>query len=629
MKFKLKTFVDMLAALPATIIAGILLAISLGIPYMNASLSFNPAWIAIFITGIPLLYLSIWRLIYNRGITKISSALLITIAMCAAIGTGDVFAAGEVGFIMSLGAILEEYTTKRARRGLKNLVSLIPSNAHRLTDEHFVDVPTNSLRIGDIVQIKSGERIPADGKVIFGESSVDESVLTGESLPVSKEAGDIVFSGTYNTHGSLDVKVEKSYEDSSLGMLVKLVEEAEEKKAPMEAIADKWASYLVPLATMIAIVVGLVTDDLNRAVTILVVFCPCALVLATPTAIMAAIGQATKNGVIIKSGMALEAMGKVDVIAFDKTGTLTYGNLQVTHILPEKSGQTKDTLMTIAKTLEERIQHPIARAICEFANSNKLESLSLNSFTARGGRGLSGDIAGSPIGINQKVYIGSPAYILEETNISNSQINASLEKLPSTSLNVVISTKSEVLGLISLADQLKTSSKEVVNGLKELGKRTVLLSGDRMEVAEKVGPELGIDKSFGGLLPKDKLNKIMELQKDGNVVAMVGDGVNDAPALKLANVGIAMGEEGSSITIEAADIALMSKDMNKLLYLQRLAAGTVNTIKFSIAMSMAINLVAIVLSTLGILNPTTGALLHNGGSCLVVLIAALLYDRKF
>ena len=330
----IKKINDFLAGIPMTIVGGIFLVISLVLSLTGNKLPIDPAWVSVFICGIPLLYLSIWRIIHNHGISKISSALLISIAMIAAIAIGDLFAAGEVAFIMAIGAILEEKTTERAKKGLKKLISLTPQQGRKISNGKEEMIAAEDIKMNDILRVLPGESIPVDGDIMDGVTSVDQSIMTGESLPVDKTVGDSVFCGTINRFGTIDIRASKLGEDSSLQKLIRMVEEAENKKAPMARIADKAASWLVPVALLIAIIAFIVTKDIVRAVTVLVVFCPCALVLATPTAIMAAIGQATKHGVIIKSGEALERMGKVDTIAFDKTGTLTNGNLVVKDIYP-------------------------------------------------------------------------------------------------------------------------------------------------------------------------------------------------------------------------------------------------------------------------------------------------------
>lgn len=359
----LKRLNDFLAGLPMTLVGAVFLAASLALPRLGVDLPIDPAWVTVVISGIPLLYLAVWRIIHNPGISKISSALLIVIAMFAAIGIGDLFAAGEVAFIMALGALLEDATTNRAKKGLKKLISLAPTQGRRIRDGKEELIPTDQIRRGDMLRILPGETIPVDGIILSGETSVDQSVMTGESLPVDKGVGEEVFCGTINRFGSIDITATKVGEDSSLQKLIRMVQDAENKQAPMQRIADRAASWLVPVALLIAILAYVFTRNIVTAVTVLVVFCPCALVLATPTAIMAAIGQATKHGVIIKSGEALEKMGRVDTIAFDKTGTLTHGRLEVSDVLPFEESLTEKELLTLTASAEGRSEHPLGKAI--------------------------------------------------------------------------------------------------------------------------------------------------------------------------------------------------------------------------------------------------------------------------
>ena len=385
---------DLLAGLPMTIVGGLFLVASFVLPRIGYPEGELLAWVCVIICGIPLLYLSVWRIIHNKGISKISSALLITIAMIAAIIIGDLFAAGEVAFIMEIGAILEDMTTKRARKGLRNLIALVPVTARRVVDGKEEDVSVIDVAVGDIIRVVPGETVPVDGVVVSGETTLDQSVMTGESLPVDKGPGDKVFSGTVNRFGSVDIRAEKEGQDSSIQRLVRMVEEADRNQAPTQRIADKWASWLVPIAALIAVAAYLVTGEIVRAVTVLVVFCPCALVLATPTAIMAAIGQATKHGVIVKSGAALEEMGAVGTIAFDKTGTLTYGKLAVSDAVPVE-GVSEEELLAVAASAERRSEHPIGKAIVAEAESRGLPLSECEGFSMQAGKGLEASVGGS------------------------------------------------------------------------------------------------------------------------------------------------------------------------------------------------------------------------------------------
>lgn len=620
-----KKIMELLEGIPATIVSGVFLLASLFLPMIIGNelpLYLDPAWLSVLISGLPLLVSAVRKMIFNRGITRISSALLISVAMIAAIAIGDLFAAGEVAFIMAIGEILEDMTTDRAKKGLRKLISLAPTEARLVSCGEERTVRAEEIRIGDIVRILPGETIAVDGEIISGQTSVDQSVMTGESLPCEKTVGDTVYSGTVNRFGSIDIKATKVGEDSSLQRLIRMVKEAEDKKAPMQRAADKWAAWLVPAALFIAVIAGVLLRDIVVAVTVLVVFCPCALVLATPTAIMAAIGQATKHGVIIKSGEALEKMGKVDTVAFDKTGTLTYGRLKVSDILTV--GETGgDELLSLVASAEARSEHPLGKAISAYAAETGAEIFDIDSFSMEAGKGIKAAVHG------RELVCGN-AVLMSEMNIDMSAAESLIESLSSQGkATVIAAADGRIIGVVALSDQLRPEAGEAVKRLNASGTRSVLLTGDTKQAADYTVSGIGISEIRAELLPEQKVECIRELCEGGRTVCMIGDGVNDAPALKTADVGVAMGAMGSDIAIEAADIALMSDDISKLPYLKRLAKATVNTIRFGITLSLLINFAAIILSVLGWLTPTTGALVHNAGSVLVVLIAALLYDRKF
>ena len=613
-----------LSGLPMTMVSAVFLAASFVLPRAGGTLPVDPAWVTVVICGIPLLYLAVWRIIHNPGINKISSALLIVIAMFAAIGIGDLFAAGEVAFIMALGALLEEATTNRAKKGLKKLIGLAPAQGRRIRNGKEEMIPADQIRRGDVLRILPGETIPVDGTIRSGETSVDQSIMTGESLPVDKGVGEDVFCGTINCFGSIDITATKVGEDSSLQKLIRMVQEAENKQAPMQRIADRVASWLVPVALLIAILAYVFTRNIVTAVTVLVVFCPCALVLATPTAIMAAIGQATKHGVIIKSGEALEKMGRVDTIAFDKTGTLTYGRLEVSDVLSFQKSLTEEALLTLAASAEARSEHPLGKAIVARAKEQGLPLTESRNFRMMAGRGVAAQISG------RDLLCGNEKFLLEHGVIIDASIHIVLEQLRSEGkASILVAEGTRCVGVIALSDVLRPEARDMVSRLSAMHTRTVLLTGDNRMTADCLAKQVGISEIRAQLLPEEKVGSIEALREAGRKVCMIGDGVNDAPALKTADVGVAMGSMGSDIAVEAADIALMSDDISKIPYLKRLSNATVRTIKLSITLSMCINSFAIIASLLGLLNPTTGALVHNAGSCLVVLIAALLYDRKF
>lgn len=620
----LKNLLERLESIPATIIGGVFLVLSFVLPRVGVTLPIDPAWVTVAISGVPLACAAVRKLLKNCGITRISSALLITLAMIAAIAIGDLFAAGEVAFIMAIGEILEDLTTARAKKGLKKLVILAPTQGRRLTDSGEELIPAEEIRTGDVLRILPGETVPVDGTIVAGETSVDQSVMTGESLPVDKGVGEEVFCGTVNCFGAIDIRATKVGEDSTLQKLIRMVREAEERKAPMARVADKAAAWLVPAALLIAVVTGLVTRDITRAVTVLVVFCPCALVLATPTAIMAAIGQATKRGVVIKSGEALEKMGRVDTVAFDKTGTLTYGRLQVSDVLSFDGAVDERALLTLAAAAEARSEHPLARAIVRRAQDDGLTLPEAVEFRMIAGRGIAARVD------SKEVLCGNEAYLAEHGIVADETVRVALDTLRRQGkASVLVAVGGRLTGAVALADGLRPEAAGMVTRLRELQTDAVLLTGDNRLAAAHFAREAGVDEVRAELLPAQKVETIAALRAEGHRVCMVGDGVNDAPALKSADVGVAMGRLGSDIAVEAADIALMNDDLTAIPYLKRLSVATVRTIKLSITLSMVINVLAVVLSVLGVLNPTTGALVHNAGSCFVVLIAALLYDRKF
>ena len=620
----IKKINDFLTSLPMTIISGIFLIASFILLKNNTKILIDPAWITIIICGLPILYKAIKKIIFNKGIKKISSALLITIALISSIAIGNLFAGGEVAFIMAIGEILEEMTTERAKKGLKKLINLSPTQGRKITGNKEEIIPADKIKKDDILRILPGEKIPVDGIILNGETSIDQSIMTGESIPVDKIVNDEVFAGTINKFGSIDIKAVKVGEDSSIQKLITLVKETENKQASIHRIADKVASWLVPLSMITAIIVGIATNDIVRAVTILVVFCPCALVLATPTAIMAGIGQATKHGVIIKSGESLEKMGKINTIAFDKTGTLTQGKIEVSDIISLNDKINEQELLNLVASAESKSEHPLGKAIVSYAIKNKIEIKECKNFKMKSGKGIYAEIE------NRKIYCGNEKFLQENGINLYENIQNKLQKLQNNGkASVIIAENMQCIGIIALSDILRKETKDIINELSKLNISTILLTGDNQNTANYFAQKIGIKNVKANLLPEEKVKIISDIQKEGKKICMIGDGINDAPSLKQADVGISMGVIGSDISVEASDIALMRDDITKIPYLKKLANATVKTIHFSITLAMLINFVAIIFSAMGILNPTTGALVHNAGSCFVILIATLLYEKKF
>ena len=611
----MEKFIHFLEGMKMTIVGGVALAVSLAMLLCGIKAWYDPAWLTVFICGLPLLWLAVMRLVRQRWI---SSAMLITIAMLACIYIGELFAAGEVAFIMALAALLEDYAVARSKRGIAGLISLAPDEA-RLADSGRM-VPARDIREGDVVRVLPGEKITVDGIVTAGQTSIDQSIITGESLPVDKQAGDTVYCGTMNCYGSVDIRATKAGTDTSLQKMIRMVSEAEQKKAPTQRIVDKWAEWLVPIALLIAIAAWVVTGELVRGVTVLVVFCPCALVLATPVSVIAGIGQATKFGVLVKSGEALEKMGKVDVITFDKTGTITKGKLTVSDTISFSSRYAESDILRLAASAESRSEHPLGKAIVKAYGGDLLP---VTDFRMTAGKGVRAGID------RMNVLCGKADFLTDNGVEITSDVTNSLKKLSEEGkAGVLVAADGQCIGLIALSDVVRPEAAGVMNELRQAGVETVMLTGDNREAADYMARRVGISSVRAGLLPADKVQAIADIQQQGHGVCMIGDGVNDAPALKTANVSVAMGAVGSDIAIESADIALMADDISRLPYLKRLSRAVIRSIKFNISLSMAINFVAVTLSVLGLMGPVVGALVHNVGSVLVVLNAALLYDRK-
>lgn len=614
------TLFNILYAEKMTVVSGIFLVLGIAVHLLHINVPFDPIWITIIISGSPIVFFALKYLILYR---KITSLVLISIGILAAISIGESFAAGEVAWIMALGEILEERTVAKTKTSIQNLMSLVPTMARRIINGTEEQIPAEEVKQGDSIRILPGEQIPVDGKILIGSTSVNQAVLTGESLPADKNIDDEVFCGTLNMHGSIDIVCTKESRDSSLQKMVRLVEEASANNSPIQRIMDIWAVRLILLALAIAGLTFVFTGDLIRMVTVLVVFCPCAMALATPTSIMAGIGQASKNGVLVKSGQALEIMGNVNQIAFDKTGTLTTGKLTVTDIIADEK-LSKDQVFQTCANAEQRSEHPLAKAIMEhYRKTLNLPLPQDGEFSMQAGKGVSykrGEIV---------ISCGKLPFIKEQNIRISNYLEKQEESLRKQGKALVFVAENDTcIGIIALADTIRDTAKQSLAALHELGLQTALLTGDNKITAEFFAGQAGIDTIHAELLPEEKVQKVQEMQKKGKTVCMIGDGINDAPALKIADVGVAMGKAGSDISIESADIALIGEDLNKISYLKKLSNATVFNIKFNISIALGINLIAVILGILGLIGPVLGALVHNAGSILVVLNAARLYDKK-
>ena len=589
------------------ILSGIALIISM---FDLLPLPFDAAWITIILCGIPIILEAIIGLITAFDI---KADVLVSLALIAAVLIGEDFAAGEVAFIMQLGALLEDLTVAKARAGIEKLVHLTPQIARIIRNGEEKMIPAEQVSVGDTLRILPGEAVPVDGVIISGQTSVNQAVMTGESLPVDKTVGDEVSSGTVNQFGAFEMKATKVGEDSSIQRMIKLVQSADAGKAKIVGLADRWATWIVVIALSAAALTWAISGEIIRAVTILVVFCPCALVLATPTAIMAAIGNATKHGFLVREGDALERLSKVSKVTFDKTGTLTYGTPTVTAV-KSISDYSEDEIYDFAAAAEQMSEHPLGKAIVKCYEKKPKEC---GDFKMIPGEGVTALVDG-------KVIRAGNLKLLRETCLSKTLAENAGKYINQGNTVIYIAVENMLAGFIVLSDTLREESNQMIESLRKTGVEPVLLTGDHQKTADTIAESLNIHKVHANCLPEDKLNYIDAYQKNGDIVCMIGDGINDAPALKKANIGIAMGGIGSDITVDAADIALVDDEIKELPHLLTLSKRMMTTIKLNLTFSMGLNFLAIILAITGFLGPVIGALVHNAGSVVVILNSALL-----
>ncbi len=566
------------------------------------------SWIAVILCGLPIFKEC------GEGLIKefdIKADLLVSLAIIASLMIGEVFAAGEIATIMAIGGFLEAYTVSKTQGRIEELVKMTPQAATRIENGIEERIPVEKVQIGDMLKVLPGESIPTDGVIVKGETSINQSTLTGESLPVDKKENDEVFSGTTNLYGSFTMKTTRISQNSSFQKLIRLVKSSEPENARIVRAADKWATMIVVIAFTLAVLTYLTTFEITRSVTILVVFCPCALVLATPTAIMAAIGNLTKYGILVKEGKSLEELAKVDELVFDKTGTLTNGTPEVVKIISDNQKE----MMHLLTSLESKSEHPIAKSIVKYCNSDNLAEVT--DFRMHIGKGISGTINGS------KVIAGNKKLLKSEN------IDLKSDGEPQNGeIQIFVAKDGEILGNVELADTLRKNSKRTITKLKGLRVKTTLLTGDNEKTAQHIAKQVKVRNVISNCLPEDKLEYIKREQTLKHRVAMIGDGINDAPSLKKANVGIVMGDIGSDISIEAADITLVNDNIEDIPHLIGIARKTIRIINMGIGFALALNITAMALAILGILNPIEGALIHNIGSVIVIIYSSTLVRYK-
>ena len=579
-----------------------------------------PWWIpagAVAIGGYPV-FKSVIQSALRRQVT---SHTLMSVGVLAAAAIGEWTTAALIVFFMRFADYLEDLTTGRSRQALQKLIALQPATALVMRDGREVEVPVALVGLGEHVMVRPGERIPIDGRVVDGQASVDQAPITGESIPVDKRVGDSVFAATIAQGGFLIIETTKRATDTTFARIVRLVEEAEAQKAPVQRFADTFSTYYLPVVLTIAVVTFLVTGHILNAVAVLVVACSCAIALATPVVVLASVGNAAQRGLLIKGGMALEQLARVDTLVVDKTGTLTRGQPQVTQLVP--FGMREEALLQAVATLESRSEHPLARAMVRVAEERGIAHSSVEQFTSLSGRGVVGTVGGSEWAIGNRRLLRERCITLEAT------VEQAAQALETKGTTVFfVSTNNAIVGLVGVADVLRSDVKEALSELTRLGiKRVVLLTGDNERVAASVAGELGIEYR-ANLLPEDKIAAVKALQQSGAAVMMIGDGVNDAPALAQADVGMAMGMAGTDVAIEAADVALMRDDWSMVPEAVRIGKRGSRTIRQNIGFTALYNVIGLTLAAVGILPPVWAAAAQSLPDVAIMLNSARLLRQR-
>ncbi|MEW6308731.1 MAG: cation-translocating P-type ATPase [Bacillota bacterium] len=603
---------------PGSLLLTILLAL---IPAQRSWLGFDIALVPMLAGGSFIAYNTLIATLETRRIT---AGVLVTIALIGAAYVGEYLAAAVVAFMMIGGEFLEDITLEKTRNAVRELVRLAPDTAWVNRGGEWVQVSVATVHPGDRVLVRPGERIPVDGKVVEGHAAVNQATLTGESMPIDKGPGDPVFVGTLNESGALEVIAEKVGEDTTLGRIIRVVYEAQESKGPTQRVADRFATYFTPMILAICVAVWFFTHDLLRVMSVLVIACPCALVLATPTAVVAAVGNAARKGVVIKGGAVLELAGKVDTLLLDKTGTLTLGRPEVVALTPFGSA-TADDVLRLAAAAEERSEHPIARAIVGRAQAAGLAWGSAAEFRQVFGTGVQAEVDGRLVRVGNRrlLQTGSLAGADLAVRFSDEQ-----EQLGRTALLVV--QEDEIVGGLAVADKLRPGAAEAIRRIRQAGiTRVIMLTGDNAATARTIAAQAGLDAVRANLLPEDKLQVVRQQKAAGHCVAMVGDGVNDAPALMTADVGVAMAAAGTDVAFESSGIALMGDDLKMLSAVLALSRRTLGIIHQNIwGFAVAVNAIGIVLASTGWLSPVGAAIAHNIASVFVVLNSARLLSYR-
>jgi len=561
-------------------------------------------WAAVAIGLYPLVKTGLLDLIHER---KIGTEIFVTIATIVAVFGGETVAGAVLMVIILIAEFIADLNTDRARASIKSLIGSVPQVAIIRDGKGERTVSLSELRAGDVVLVREGEKIPVDGKIVGGAASINEAPITGESLPKEKASGALVFAGTVIASGALDIETEKVGGDTTFARIIALVENAEAEQAPVQKLADKVASWLIPVVFVLLIGVFVVTRDVRKIVTLMIFTSPAELGLATPLVMIAAIARAARNGILVKGGLYLESLAKVDAMVFDKTGTLTENKPTVARVQSLNAAFPESELLRLAAAADRRSAHPLAKAVVDAAAKGNLQVPEPESYAQLRGRGVIATVEG------RKVLVGNPALLLE----NGVEIGAPIEESGQTPVHVAVDGK--LAGVVFIADALRPGAKEALAALKAGGvKRLVMLTGDNAATAQAIASGLGIDEVRADLMPEDKVTAIAELQKQGFKVAMIGDGINDAPALARADVGIAMGGGGTQAALEAADIALMTDDLSKIVSARAIARKAYRTIQENLFVGVGVvHVLGITAALLGWIGPIQAAVIHLGPDILV------------
>lgn len=581
----------------------------------ESSLAAASAMVGALIMGLPIVWTSVKNLWYGR---VLSMNELVSLAVFAAFASGNYQTAGIVAFFMLLGEIIEMRTADGARKSIESLIKLAPTKARRIStggDEE--EVPVKELKVGDIIRVRPGDNVAADGVIQTGQGSFNQANVTGESLPVDKKPGDEVFAGTQNLTGVLEIRVSRAGEDTTLGQVHNLILAAEKTRLPIMRIIDQYMQYYTPLVLVIATLVWAFTFDLERVIAVLIVACPCAFILATPSAMVAALSAAARLGILIKNVADIELAARINAFIFDKTGTLTQGALIVSRLNPVE-GVTPAELLLVAASAEKYSNHPTAKAINQLANEAEISLIEPADFAETAGRGVSAKVE------NDTVIIGRAQW-LKDNGVSGDFLK-SVDLNESEGFSILfVARNNQFIGWIGLQDETRAEAKESLNELSQCGvRRIAMVTGDRRPVAERVAREIGCEEVIAECLPQDKVDFVTLMRERGYKVAVVGDGVNDAPALAAGDVGIAMGAAGSEVAIHSATIALMNNDLRRLPFLVKLSRSTRSIINQNFLFGILFIIFGLTFASWGYINPILAALLHNAGSLIVVFNSARL-----